>query len=227
MPRTANTVFFPTCRAYSLRAPVNDAELRAGRHEARDRLRPGSAQLARSASPLRSVSIFSGATNKTASAAPKVSLCLMTSSPNLLYMRSDRRLAFQDHVGVPSQSKGSSVIPVLLLLTREEPPRMSIARVSGATHVCRRGSPAVRVSDAKQVRVSVVGNQDEHRLLTLAEVQGKTTPAEVARLGRSGPLTTREPCRGGLDGCNRSPGRLDRSGPTALGPDLFCPFNLE
>ena len=57
---------------------------------------------------------------------------------------------------------------------------MSISCVLGATDVCSRGSPAVRVSDAEQVRVSVVGDQRQHRPLTFVEMESKTAPVEFA-----------------------------------------------
>ena len=73
---------------------------------------------------------------------------------------------------------------------------MSISRVLRPADVCSRGSPAVRVSDPEQVRVSVVGDQRQHRPLTFIEMESKTAPVEFVS-GTDFALAL-EPVRGGL-----------------------------
>ena len=58
---------------------------------------------------------------------------------------------------------------------------MPISRILGAGDVCRRGDPSVRVSDAKQMRVIIVGDQRQHRPLTSSQVKGKTAQVTVRR----------------------------------------------
>ena len=55
---------------------------------------------------------------------------------------------------------------------------MPISRILGASDVCRRGDPPVRVSDAKQMRVFLVSDQCQHWVA--AEVKSQPAPLELA-----------------------------------------------
>ena len=55
---------------------------------------------------------------------------------------------------------------------------MSVGRLFGAADIGRRGQPAVRVSNAEEVRVIVIGNQSNHWRPAFAVMQSKATPTE-------------------------------------------------
>ena len=55
---------------------------------------------------------------------------------------------------------------------------MSVGRVFGATDIRGRGHPAIRVSDAEQVRVIIIGHQCHHRRPASAVMQRKAAPTE-------------------------------------------------
>ena len=55
---------------------------------------------------------------------------------------------------------------------------MSVGRVFGATDIGGRGHPAIRVSDAEQVRVIVIGHQCNYRRSASAVMQRKAAPTE-------------------------------------------------
>jgi hypothetical protein len=66
---------------------------------------------------------------------------------------------------------------------------MSVGRLLGPADIDRRGQPAVRVSNAEQVRVIVIGNQGNHWRPAFAVMQRKTAPTE--RMPRQHPLDTK------------------------------------
>ena len=93
---------------------------------------------------------------------------------------------------------------------------MTVSCILRPTDVCRRGSPAVRVSDAEQVRVGVVGDQRQHRRLASTPSGGQGRASGNCRLTQIFvPGPARSGLRGGLGGCNRSSGRPGRSSLTA------------